>query len=488
MRDLTTEPAWSADDLGIPLPESEHACAVCLPTWESVVGYEEGAPEVIGRLRAGYPRFFLNPHVNRLNAAAEEAVARPGERVVVFPGREVCQRALRYVERHASCAARVTSFEGLQALVVPGEVYGVARDFWRHTGEVVSSRLAEDTLRGEVASSPASGVIEGLAPVMEAAPENLFIYESGMSAIFGAYRAATKLRQGKKTLQLEFPYVDALKIQEQYGAGAVFECKRPGGNPDAVFDRIRDGEFGAVLCEAPSNPLLRTVDLPALSGACRESGTPLLVDDTVCSHLNVSALPHADLVTSSLTKWVSGVGDVMAGSVKLNPASPLYAELRERLLDENPEQSRLYIRDAEKLIGNARGFPELVAAANRSGEQIAEALAAHPKVARVWYPKFTDRERYDEIRRDGGGYGGLISFVLKNDSRSPRVYDALRWCKGPSLGTRFSLACPYTLLAHYLELDWARECGVPTNLLRLSVGVEEADVLWDALENALTLA
>ncbi|MFM2242487.1 MAG: hypothetical protein RLZ97_1342, partial [Verrucomicrobiota bacterium] len=70
MRDFVAAPAWGIDDLGVPLPDSPHACSVCLPTWNSVVGYEEGRDKVMGRLRAGYPRFFRNSWVARLTAMA----------------------------------------------------------------------------------------------------------------------------------------------------------------------------------------------------------------------------------------------------------------------------------------------------------------------------------------------------------------------------------------------------------------------------------
>ena len=65
------------------------------------------------------------------------------------------------------------------------------------------------------------------------------------------------------------------------------------------------------------------------------------------------------------------------------------------------------------------------------------------------------------------------------------MYDALRISKGPSLGTEFSLACPYTLLAHYDEMDWVENCGVPRDLIRLSVGIEPIDQLTKALQEAL---
>lgn len=474
--------------MGLPLPDSPHACAVCLPTWDSVVGYEEGWERVVRQLRAGYPRFFLNPKVSALFARAEDTVAHSGEKAVVFPTKEACQRAQRYVERRESVAARIASFDGLQALLVPEEAIQTARNYWKHTGEIVSSRQAEDFLNDSLAEGDSSAFLEPMADVMRVAVEDLFLYESGMAAIYAAYRAVTKRRPGRKTLQLEFPYVDALKIQEQFGSGAAFLPHGSGEGMLEALQRVRSGEFAAVFCEVPSNPLLHTVDLKAIASACRDSATPLLVDDTVSSHVNVEVFPYADVVTTSLTKWVSGEGDVMAGSVKLNANSSIHAELLDHMRGEAPSQTTLYVRDAEVLARNAVAVAERVGVANRGAEIIAEFLQEHPAVAQVWYPKFVDQSEYAALMVEGGGYGGLMSFALKNERQAPAVYDALEWSKGPSLGTNFSLACPYSLLAHYHELDWAEDCGVPAKLLRLSVGLEDPLLLRDRLGRALALA
>ena len=88
--------------------------------------------------------------------------------------------------------------------------------------------------------------------------------------------------------------------------------------------------------------------------------------------------------------------------------------------------------------------------------------------------------------RSGAGYGCLLSFELKQGRQQAQVvYDALRVSKGPSLGTNFTLACPYTQLAHYDELAWAERCGVAADLLRVSVGLEDPDELWMRFQQAL---
>jgi cystathionine gamma-synthase len=87
--------------------------------------------------------------------------------------------------------------------------------------------------------------------------------------------------------------------------------------------------------------------------------------------------------------------------------------------------------------------------------------------------------------RKNGGYGGLLSIVLSSPKKAPKVYDSLKLSKGPSFGTPFTLVCPYTLLAHYHELDWTEDCGVPANLLRISVGLEPVETVIQAFADAL---
>ena len=102
---------------------------------------------------------------------------------------------------------------------------------------------------------------------------------------------------------------------------------------------------------------------------------------------------------------------------------------------------------------------------------------------RVLHPK--NCPNFRALMRSGAGHGCLLSFELKDgQERSKRVYDSLRISKGPSLGAHFSLVCPYTQLAHYDELSWAKQCGVPADLLRVSVGLEDPDALWIRFEQA----
>ena len=486
VRDLLVDPAWQEDDLGCPLPDSPHACSVCLPTWDAVIGYEEGREKVKRRLRTGYPRFFKHPTVERLFDNARAEVAAESEEILILPNKISAQRAQRWLERQAETAVRTTSYHGFQCLVFPVKAKEMADAYWRFSGEGISSRRAQDFLDGALREGSKSHLLSRAIAKLNGGEEgNTFIFTSGISAGLATLRALPGLREGKKTLQIEFPYVDALKIQERFGNGVVYLNDASGESFDEALQRIRAGEFAGVFSEVPSNPLLRTIDVARVSEACRSSRTPLVIDDSAAGALNVDVLQWADVVTSSLTKWISGVGDVMAGSATVRVDSPHVEDLVEGISADALECAPLYIGDAEVLLSNLKGYAKRNATVNRNALAVVDFLNNHPAVASVWHPSLVQTSHFDAIKRKGGGYGGLLSIVLAQPKKTPKVYDALRLCKGPSFGTPFTLICPYTLLAHYNELGWTEDCGVPTNLLRISVGQEPVETIIQAFKNAL---
>ena len=494
-RDLTTDPAWASADLGLPLPPVTHAVSVALPTWVDVIDYEEGHPRIAAALQAGYPRFFLHPLVAELFDEATRRLAGEGEGCLVFPGLVPARRAADFVERKSGICCRVQCYGAweLHALIFPEPLRQTAREAWRYCGAVVSSRLAARALGGYDEATASQFAIDGaaakqtirarLATLSGVSPDDVFLFPSGMNAMAAAHRLVTALRPNLPTVQLDFPYVDVLRVQQEFGSGVVFF---PVADADAVqkVGALADGgTIAAVFAEVPSNPLLNCVPLDALSDRLRVAGIPLVLDDTVASVVNLDALVVADLVTSSLTKAVSGVGDVIAGALTLNPRSPHYTFFR-TALDTEPDL--LWAEDAIVLERNSRDFADRVHCMNRNAEALTDFLKTHPAVARVWYPE--NPHLFGRMARPKGGRRCLFSFLLKNEAQTAAFYDNLHLSKGPSLGTNFSLCCPYTLLAHYRELDWAANCGVPRHLLRVSAGLEDAKELIRRFREALVLA
>lgn len=486
MRNLHTEPAWREEDLGLPLPDDRHAVSVCLPTWDAVIGYEENLSKVTNRMQLGYPRFFRHPAINRLFTEAQDHLCSKGEKLVVFPNTQAAQRAQHFVEKRINEATRIASYADFQCLITPEAHFSVAMEYWRYTGEIVSSRRAQDFFEETPSSlSQSSAIREVIAHYSHCPEDNIYLYENGMSAAYAAFRAIYEIRGGKKTLQLEFPYVDTLKIQQHFGAGVVYLNECDGEPMQEAIQRIKAGEFAAVFCEIPSNPLLRTIDIEAVSQACREGGVFLIIDDTICSSYNVDVTPYADIITTSLTKWFSGVGNVMGGAIQVTSGAK-HADLLNHFLKEDcPQHSKIHSSDEAVLLDNMKGFSQRMQSINANGKDLAELLANNPAIEQVWHPIFTTKDNYEKLMKPSAGYGGLISFTLKSSKKAQKFFDALKVSKGPSLGTEFTLASPYTLLAHYDELDWVENCGVSANLIRISVGTEPLETLKNTFTEAL---
>lgn len=186
-------------------------------------------------------------------------------------------------------------------------------------------------------------------------------------------------------------------------------------------------------------------------------------------------------------------------SLVLSPSLPRYPLLKDHL---QAQYEDIYFgEDAIYMERNSRDFRPRITTINRNASVICDYLASlasggKSAVKTVYYPKFSaSRPHYDarlRARADHSepGYGGLFSVTFRSSHASEAFFDGLRCQKGPSLGTNFTLACPYTVLAHYTELDWAAEWGVEKGLVRVSVGLEDEETLlgWfrDAVEAAET--
>jgi cystathionine gamma-synthase len=471
--------------LGAPIPDDPHAISVCLPTWADVIGYEEGEQRVRAALRAGYPRFVVNGEVARLH----QALAGAGGHALAFASAGAARRAAGHVDRRGGRAELLADAAGRchWLRLADESSLAAAREIWRYAGEGVSSRGALALAAGRPLAGPAGDparaeIRQRLAAGHGVDGSQVRLFASGMAAVAAVHRALCARRPAAGSVQVDFPYVDVLRIQRSLGGGAV-RCLRPGpALRDELAAALAAGFTAGAYFETPANPLLGCADLAALAPACRAAGVPVVADDTVASSHNVALLPHADLVTTSLSKWFNGRCNLLAGAVILNPDSPWQAEFASLLDDDDP--APLGDDDAAELAANSRGFAARMEEVNANGSSVAAFLRAHPAVALVHFPD--QNPAYERLRRPAGGPGGLLSFRLHGgEAAAAAFYDAAELAKGPSLGADFSLLCPYTLLAHYDELDAAAAWGATRDLLRLSVGREPAADLLERLNRAL---
>lgn len=481
---LLTAPLWRAEDLGKQLPPTKHGTSMCLPRWQDVVGYEEKAHETMAALTCGYPRFFYHPLVAKTFAQA----SLPAQIYSTEAAAKRCRDFL--LTEFPDADITVQRIEGYPATAIrfPAECAERAKAYWQHAGEGISSRMAELILNalplpdGDAARKT---VVQRIAEFSDVPPENVYLFPTGMMAIFTAFRVATALLPNRKTVQFAFPYADTLKLQEKMGAGTRFY---PRGNADELAQLERDLEtenVAGLFCEFPTNPLLTCVDLPKLRELADHHAFPLIVDETLAACGNANVLKLADVSAISLTKYFSGSGDVMGGALVINPDAPFATRFIAEL-EKLYEPAALCTADLIRLAEVSADCRERVTQINQTAETVCHHLKNHPAVAEVYYPAFDTSGMYEKLKSPDGGYGGLFSFVLKEAAaRTPAVYDALEISKGPNLGTSFSLCCPFTLLAHYHELDWAEAAGASRWLIRIAVGLEPAEKLIVRLDQSI---
>lgn len=461
-------PLCRPEDLGAPIPDSPHAVSVCLPTWADVVGYEENDARVINAMRTGYPRFFFHPLINQVRAALE---AKPGRDVLPFADKEAATECATLAD------GKAVEVDGLWAAYFPAENLPIVRAYWQHAGRIFSSRAAEDWLNSRLLRAPDAALEltlrERLAAWSGAPAQNISLHPSGMAAIYAAFRMVTARHPGKRTVMFGFPYTDTLKILEKFGPGVEFFPRGDAADLAKLRDLIAREEIAGVFCEFPGNPLLNTPDLPALHEMAAARGVPVVVDDTIGTFFNFDVLPHVDLIATSLTKAISGEGDVMAGALTFNPQGFFSAAL------PSTAPGGIYARDLEVLEVNSRDFPERMKIANKNALQLARFLSQHSAIERVWHPGLDPSPVCEKLRKPQGGYGAVVSFLPKDAANNtPRIFEKLRMSHGISLGTSYTLVCPYVQLAHYNELAWAKECGIDPYLLRVAVGTES----WEDLK------
>lgn len=190
-------------------------------------------------------------------------------------------------------------------------------------------------------------------------------------------------------------------------------------------------------------------------------------------------------------------------SLVLNPKSPHY-ELLRSTFDQIYEDT-IYGEDAIFMERNSRDFRPRIATINQNSELLCDFLRArsladdkppaNAVLKNVFYPKWSTAANYIQCRRKvppagdtTGRFGGLFSLTFTSTAASEAFYDTLQCAKGPSLGTNFTLASPYALLAHYTELPWAATFGVDGALVRVSVGMEPYDSLLKWFEEAIIAA
>jgi cystathionine gamma-synthase len=240
--------------------------------------------------------------------------------------------------------------------------------------------------------------------------------------------------------------------------------------------------------ETPSNPLLRITDVPAAADAAHRAGALVVVDNTFLSPaLQQPIALGADLVVHSTTKYLNGHSDVVGGAI-VSAHSTLHEEIGWWAnclgVTGAPFDAYLTLRGLRTLHARMRVHIE-------NTERIVELLSSHAAVARVHYPGLRTHPGHDLAARQQSGFGAMVSFDLHGGVPAvTAAVDGLRcFSLAESLGGVESLiAHPATMTHASMTPEARRGAGIGDSLLRVSVGIEDADDLCDDLAAALDRA
>lgn len=249
-------------------------------------------------------------------------------------------------------------------------------------------------------------------------------------------------------------------------------------------ERVLTAATRLVWFESPINPTLRCLDIAKIAAACRARGVLSVIDNTFASPINQQPLAlGVDLAMQSATKYLNGHSDVTGGSV----AGP------SALVDPIAKVRRLVgtVMDPYPAYALGRGLKTLplrVARHNANAQAVAEFLAADRRVSQVYYPGLRSHPDHAIAKRQMTGFGGMVCFDLDGRyDRAEKLYDRLKVIKrAASLGGVESLISMPVLTSQWGHTDdQLRAAGVTKGMLRLSVGLEDAEDLIADLDQAL---
>ncbi|MCZ4353083.1 PLP-dependent aspartate aminotransferase family protein [Roseovarius aestuarii] len=311
--------------------------------------------------------------------------------------------------------------------------------------------------------------------------ESAVLFASGMAAVSGAL--APLLQAGDEMVALPDIYGVSIRyfneILPRMGVTVRWSASSaPEDVAACVTDKTR-----VIYAETPTNPLVRIVDLPAISKVAKDAGALLVVDGTLGGPMNQSPLElGVDLLIHSATKYLNGHGDVLAGAVV-----GARTHLRGVRSMQPAHGGVMDPHAAWLLMRGMATYPLRMKQHNATGLALAEFLEAHPAVAKVHYPGLASHADHALAKRQMTDFGGLLSFEMHSPQAARHVVDATRlFAIGPSVGGVESLISQPGNTSHYsISPEARRAMGISDALVRISAGIEDVDDLTDDLTQAL---
>jgi cystathionine beta-lyase/cystathionine gamma-synthase len=240
----------------------------------------------------------------------------------------------------------------------------------------------------------------------------------------------------------------------------------------------------AVYIETPTNPLMSLSDIAAISQVCRRKKVELVVDNTFMSpYFQQPIALGADMVVHSTTKFLNGHSDGLGGVVVCttqDQSEKLAFVQKAAGAILSPFECWLVLRGVKTLAVRMEQH-------DRSGRMVAEFLARHKKVKKVFYPGLPEHPQHDLAQQQMTGFGSMITFETGSRSNANQMLKEVRVCSlAESLGgVETLISHPATMTHAALGEKGRREIGITDGLVRISVGIEDVEDIMDDLDQAL---
>ncbi len=332
----------------------------------------------------------------------------------------------------------------------------------------------------------------GKNPTREALQKNIAALENGrhclcFSSGMGAMDAVVKLlRPGDEVITGDDLYGGSYRMFTKVFANYGIKFHFINMTDAANIERYVNANTKLIWAETPTNPTMQIIDIEACAKIAKAHSLLLAVDNTFASpYLQNPLALGAHIVMHSVTKYLGGHSDVVMGALVLDD-DKLYEQLafihNSCGATPGPMDSFLVMRGIKTLHLRMERHCQ-------NGRKIAEYLKTHPKIGKIYWPGFTDHPNHAIAKKQMRDFGGMISIVLKDASLDGtfRIASSFKvFSLAESLGGVESLVNhPATMTHASIPKAERDKAGVVDNLLRLSVGVEDADDLLADLKQAL---
>ena len=329
-------------------------------------------------------------------------------------------------------------------------------------------------------ANPTRGALEECLAALEGGTR-AFAFASGMAAEDCLLR--TVCRPGDRVLIPRDAYGGTYRLFDKIlRPWGVSYLPVPMSDLQSVRNALAGRPARIIWVESPTNPLLSIADITALAQIARENGALLVVDNTFASpYLQQPLVLGADVVVHSTTKYIGGHSDVVGGALIIADGS-----LGEQIaFNQNATGGAGGPFDAWLTLRGVRTLGVRMERHGQNAQRVADMLAAHPKVAQVFYPGLASHPGHEVAAKQMRGFGGIVSFRSRGgEAEAVAICGRTRlFTLGESLGGVESLIEHPGRMTHASAAGSALE--VPADLVRLSVGIETCDDLLEDLRSAL---